>query len=397
MFKRKKKIKFALEMKDGVQVRNLNDLQEHFDLEKAVGYFLDGRLLTWLKDRYYDEEAEALENLSKDDAQLKKKLCQILGVEYEDEELDPEEIEWRNERIAKLKQYTDNQEIIDNVDLVAFNQEDLADLLDDEEPVIYLCQNKFTIPLREENKKYIGIGKVEAVIKSKTIVDFAKLNIEFVNVSFDADYAKLVNSKKSTLPTIKKNEAQDDTNSILLQEAKKAEDERDFDGAIALYKRNGSAEALYRIGMIYNNKAYDKYDRQKAIEYFKQAADAGNEEAEDIVSFISEMTDSQNDMIQSDDSYDEDDDEEDDDYRRYVFEKIFEDVKSIIVEQLGVEADEVNIDSTVDDLGIDSLDGVELIMAFEEKFVIEIPDEVAEKIVTVRDVVIYIANYLESN
>lgn len=66
----------------------------------------------------------------------------------------------------------------------------------------------------------------------------------------------------------------------------------------------------------------------------------------------------------------------------------FEKVRDIVVEQLGVEADEINIDSTfIDDLGADSLDIVELIMAFEEEFGIEIPDEAAEKIKTVQDVV----------
>ena len=69
----------------------------------------------------------------------------------------------------------------------------------------------------------------------------------------------------------------------------------------------------------------------------------------------------------------------------------FDRVKKIVVEQLGVEADEVQMSSTfVDDLGEDSLDIVELIMAFEEEFNIEIPDEKAEKIKTVEDVVKYI-------
>lgn len=69
----------------------------------------------------------------------------------------------------------------------------------------------------------------------------------------------------------------------------------------------------------------------------------------------------------------------------------FDKVKDIVVEQLSVEPDEVNIDSTfIDDLGADSLDIVELIMAFEEEFGIEIPDEEAEKIKTVQDVVSYI-------
>jgi len=69
----------------------------------------------------------------------------------------------------------------------------------------------------------------------------------------------------------------------------------------------------------------------------------------------------------------------------------FDKVRDIVVEQLGVEADDVTIESTfIDDLGADSLDIVELIMAFEEEFSIEIPDEAAEKIKTVQDVVTYI-------
>ena len=71
--------------------------------------------------------------------------------------------------------------------------------------------------------------------------------------------------------------------------------------------------------------------------------------------------------------------------------EIFEKVKEITVEQLSVEASAVSMESTfVDDLGADSLDIVELIMAFEEEFGIEIPDEAAEKIKTVQDVVSYI-------
>ncbi len=66
-------------------------------------------------------------------------------------------------------------------------------------------------------------------------------------------------------------------------------------------------------------------------------------------------------------------------------------VKKIIVEQLGVNADEVATESAfVEDLGADSLDTVELVMAFEEEFDIEIPDEDAEKIATVGDAVKYI-------
>ena len=72
-------------------------------------------------------------------------------------------------------------------------------------------------------------------------------------------------------------------------------------------------------------------------------------------------------------------------------EEVFDKVKEIIVEQLGVAETAITPDASfIDDLGADSLDIVELIMALEEEFDLEIPDADAEKVVTVNDVVQYI-------
>ena len=72
-------------------------------------------------------------------------------------------------------------------------------------------------------------------------------------------------------------------------------------------------------------------------------------------------------------------------------EEVFEKVKKIIVEQLGATEASVTMEASfIDDLGADSLDIVELVMALEEEFDIEIPDADAEKVVTVGDVVDYI-------
>ena len=73
---------------------------------------------------------------------------------------------------------------------------------------------------------------------------------------------------------------------------------------------------------------------------------------------------------------------------------ISERVKKIVVEHLGVEADKVTNDASfIDDLGADSLDIVELVMAFEEEFGVEIPDDAAEKISTVKDAISYIDSH----
>ncbi len=76
-------------------------------------------------------------------------------------------------------------------------------------------------------------------------------------------------------------------------------------------------------------------------------------------------------------------------------EEVFEKVKGIIVEQLGVADTAVTLEASfIDDLGADSLDTVELVMALEEEFKCEIPDEDAEKIQTVQDAVSYIDSKL---
>ena len=73
---------------------------------------------------------------------------------------------------------------------------------------------------------------------------------------------------------------------------------------------------------------------------------------------------------------------------------VFEKVKSIIVERLSVDEKDVTREATfIDDLGADSLDTVELVMALEEEFGLEIPDEEAEKIVSVGDAVKYIESH----
>lgn len=70
---------------------------------------------------------------------------------------------------------------------------------------------------------------------------------------------------------------------------------------------------------------------------------------------------------------------------------IEERVKKIVVEQLGVKEEEANLDASfVDDLGADSLDTVELVMALEEEFETEIPDEDAEKIATIQQAIDYV-------
>ena len=247
-----KKIKFSLEMADGEQVYNLEEFKKHFDAKKAIGYFKDGRLLNWFRSHSYNEEADKIAQLSENDPQLHKKICEIFNVNADVEDIDVEKITRRTERLNLLKQYTDDKKILDQVDLVAFNQADLDTLIDEGKSLIYLCANRFTIPLHVHNKTYVGVGKAIAVILSSGfIIDFDKFNIKFLNIKFDENYNNVLKAPK-------------------LNEEKKLDAERE-----AERKKILIAEKLFDEA----NVAADKGNYNVALELFVKAAETGNVEA----------------------------------------------------------------------------------------------------------------------
>lgn len=180
-----KKIRFPLQM-NGTDVRTIEELRENFDLSSVLGYLTNGKLVTWLEDRYYDNEAMAVRALSTDETDLNQKLMSILGVsdDVKTEEIDLEEIQRRNEKLMLLRQITDNEEIIDNVDCVAFNQDELYDILDDGKETIYLCQSEFEVPLSVQNKIYIGLENPKVKLRQTESINLDTLNVRFKNVLF---------------------------------------------------------------------------------------------------------------------------------------------------------------------------------------------------------------------
>lgn len=217
---RKRKNKFALEFDDGVSIQTMEELRENFNLKKIMAYFKTRRLIAWLEDRFYSDEADAIKALKPNEPNIPQKVCAALGVDYSEyaEELDDAEtIAWRAERRERLKEFTDDEKIIKKVDYVAFDQEDLEDILRDPflPNTIYLCENFFRFPsgmLRKTNIGYVGLGKVFAKIESQKPIDFKKLNITFKNIRFVADEQEielLNNAEKKAIEEIKKAEEQE--------------------------------------------------------------------------------------------------------------------------------------------------------------------------------------------
>ena len=162
--------KFALKLKDGAEVRDLEELERAFDPDAIMKHFRSGQLEKWLRDRYYDDAADAISAIVKDDPNSAQKICAALGIPYEDH-FDKEFAARIREKRKQLQEMTSDVSITKNARNTAFNQEDLADFLDLDEPLIYLCGAKFTVPLRAENKKYVGVlgtPKINISVKSQS-------------------------------------------------------------------------------------------------------------------------------------------------------------------------------------------------------------------------------------
>lgn len=179
-----KKIRFPLVMADGAEARSLDELREHFDLESVLTYFQSGKLLVWLRDRYYTEETEALCLLDGSAPDFQERLCATLGVEYVGS-VDLEELTRRQERLAKLRDYTDEPEFIDHIDQVAFDQEELATLLDEGSKTIYLCAGRFILPATRTNVQYIGISHPTVFLSGLKEGETLSADIVFTDVEIE--------------------------------------------------------------------------------------------------------------------------------------------------------------------------------------------------------------------
>ena len=194
-----KKIKFPLIMENNVAVRNIDSLREHFSLPIIIEYKKTGKLITWLRDHYEAGLAEALEAIDNTDVEIAGKICEIFGVEFTEEmRLNLEKETARKKRIALLKAYTDNEDFINVIDNIAFNQDELFSLLDNGLSEIYLCGEIFSIPLSQIGITYVGIGKPIVTIDSEVEVDWQEKKIVLKDIVFDEKYQKIIELAEKT-------------------------------------------------------------------------------------------------------------------------------------------------------------------------------------------------------
>lgn len=152
--------KVTLVFKDKT-IKSLKDLRENFDKETCLQAFKDGTLERWLRQHYYEQEADEIQWIQPEDSNCFRKLCKILELNFiQCMELSKEELAAIEAKREKISQYTSDEKILASIHLVAMNQEELAALLDADENEIYLCNESFSIPICKSGISYTGFGNV---------------------------------------------------------------------------------------------------------------------------------------------------------------------------------------------------------------------------------------------
>lgn len=190
-----KKIRFPLIMENGIEVRSIEELRDNFSISKVIFYLREGKLIVWLRDRYANNIADLIEELDLQDEKIPQKIYEIFDVPYDkDYEEKMDKAVERAERISKLKKYNDDKKYEEVVDNIAFDQDELYDLLDEDVDVIYLCGDRFSIPLSKPGVTYIGVNSPIVVIDSKVKVDWDKIKISLENIEFDKKYQSVLDN-----------------------------------------------------------------------------------------------------------------------------------------------------------------------------------------------------------
>ena len=194
-----KKIRFPLEMENGIEVRSMEELRNNFALGRVLEYVQNEKLVIWLRDRYENNIADAIAELDKMDPELPRKVSEIFDIPYDEKtEDDLKQAAERAERIKRLKEFTDEKQYADKIDNVAFDQDELYDLLDEEVNEVYLCGDRFAIPVSVKGISYKGINNPVVVIDSKTEVDWLDKEILLEAVRYDDKYQAVVDSANAT-------------------------------------------------------------------------------------------------------------------------------------------------------------------------------------------------------
>lgn len=185
-----KKIKFPLEFSNGIKVRTLEELQQYADVKSILRYYYNEKLKIWLEARDYNDIVSQIISIDTNDTSYVNKLCNILGIEYEDLDVEVYEIQKNEEKLNRLRCLTSDENILSRVENIVFNQQELDDLVTQMPELIYLCANEnqiYTINKKLKNIRYIGLfGKPSIQVEAENMRELFDLGIKFKDIVLPA-------------------------------------------------------------------------------------------------------------------------------------------------------------------------------------------------------------------
>lgn len=253
----RKRTRLPLRMENGVEVRTLEELRDNFSIKSVCEYLETGQLLTWLRDRYYDDIADEIETLDAYDDN-DGRLYAIFGVD------NPEIIEIKREKerrgaekLKKLKNVMDETECkkyMNVIDEIAFTQDDVYDLLDEGQSRIYLCGEQFEVPISARDVTYIGIGEPLVLLRVKEKMNLEEeRGIRFEDVKFGTTKARDAGMRFKT--------GQKDTLKSILD----------------LYGRLGRNNYKFELQLSFTEAGYDEEDWDDFVERMEDTAGMGED------------------------------------------------------------------------------------------------------------------------
>lgn len=178
-----KQIKFPLIMKNGIEVRSIEELRENYDMVSVIEYFTTGKLKRWLESNYYDDILEKIQDLTGEDDDFTKRLAEALGVPVGGTSFDSKDIIRQTRLKEELKRYVNEKELED-MEYIAESQQDLERFIDLGYKKIYLHGKKFMLPRRMKNTECIGINTPVVSIEAESREEFRNQNIKLQNIEF---------------------------------------------------------------------------------------------------------------------------------------------------------------------------------------------------------------------
>ena len=181
-----KKIKFPLIFENNLKARTLDELQQYADIENLVRYYHNEKLRIWLEARDYNDIVSQIISIDTTDASYVNTLCNILGIEYDNLDIEVHEIQKNEEKLNRLRRLTSDMNILSNVEFIVFNQQELDELVKKNPKVIYLSSNEnqnYKIDINIANTEYIGIfGNPVIQVDGRDYKSLYKSGIKFEKV-----------------------------------------------------------------------------------------------------------------------------------------------------------------------------------------------------------------------